>query len=179
MRWAAERYPHLGHGARQVQLPTVDPPVPARLGPSGLGVYGGMRHHSRLFVLLVPHPTPGPEHRAVQSDRSPGPRPRLEQFHQVASQHPDSLGQGLWQGAKPPLKGAPRREAPVVGEHLAQGAHLCGGLLENGEQFAGPVQAPYDHDHQRLEEEGVGVVARPAPLRTGRPWWGREAVDQA
>src|SRR5215211_6284625 len=177
-----QRYPHPGHRARQVKLPAVDPPVPARLGPPGFSVDGRVGHDARFPVLLVPHPAAGPQDGGVYyGHRSPASGPRLDQRHQVATQQADPLRQGIRQGAQPPLEGAPRREAPVLAEHFAQGAHLFGGLFEHRKELAHLVEAPYDHDHKRLEEEVVRVEARPAPPRRGarRCRRDREAVDQA
>jgi len=53
--------------------------------------------------------------------------------------------------------------------------HLGGGLFEHCEQLAGPLQAPHDHDHQRLKKQPVRVEVRPATsgrgaaAGTGRP----------
>jgi hypothetical protein len=47
-----------------VQLPAVDPPVPAELGPGGLGVCGGVGQRFRLPILFVPHSAFGPKEGA-------------------------------------------------------------------------------------------------------------------
>src|SRR5829696_5926504 len=49
--------PHPGHGDGQVQLPPIHPPVPARFGPSCLGIYGGVGYLAGFSVFLVPHST--------------------------------------------------------------------------------------------------------------------------
>ena len=88
-----KRDPNLTVGDGQVQLPPVHPPVPARFGPSGLGVYGCVRYNARFSALLclslVPHPTFCLQSGTVESHRSSPTLPGLEHFHQVASQSAD------------------------------------------------------------------------------------------
>jgi hypothetical protein len=62
-----EGNPHTTHGDGQVQLPPINPPVPAALGPAGLGVYGSVGHHAGFLVLLVPHPTAGAKQGGVHT----------------------------------------------------------------------------------------------------------------
>jgi len=98
---------------------------------------------------------------------------------QVATQQADPLGQRLGECAKPPLEGAPRREAPVFAQQLAQGAHLFCGLIEHRQQLAHPMQAPDDHDHQRLEEQGLGVDVRASSAGSARERRVGETIDKA
>ena len=93
----------------QVQLPAVDPAVPARLGPVRLGVDGGVRHHPRLAVLLVPDAAPGAQHGAVDRGRPPAGRPGPEQGDQVPPEAGDLRRQRVRQRRQPPLPGAARR----------------------------------------------------------------------
>jgi hypothetical protein len=48
-------------GGDEVQLPAVDPAVPDRLGPVGLGVDGGVGHDPALPIRLVPDPADRPQ----------------------------------------------------------------------------------------------------------------------
>src|SRR5215203_6222546 len=57
--------PHPGHRDGQVQLPPIHPPVPARFGPSCLGIYGGVGYLAGFSVFLVPHSTFGSKWGAV------------------------------------------------------------------------------------------------------------------
>ena len=51
-----QRDPDGSYGGDQVQFPTVDPPMPARLGPMGFGVDGAMRHNAGFAVFLCHTP---------------------------------------------------------------------------------------------------------------------------
>ena len=48
-----------------MQLPAIDPAVPAGLGPVGFGVNRGVGDLPLFPVLLVPDPAARPQHRAV------------------------------------------------------------------------------------------------------------------
>src|SRR5215204_4156656 len=64
---ATKRDPNLTHGDGQVQLPPINPSMPARLGPVRLGVYGAVRYNARFFVFVVPHSTFGLQNGTVKS----------------------------------------------------------------------------------------------------------------
>jgi hypothetical protein len=51
--------PYRSDGDDDVQLPAIDPTMPARPGPVGLGVNGSMGHHTLVPVFLVPYATIG------------------------------------------------------------------------------------------------------------------------
>jgi len=67
----------------------------------------------------------------------------------------------------------------VFTEKLSCGAHLGGGFFEYGEQLAGAVQAPDDHDYERLYEQPVRID--PGPPATGASLGrrGRNAINKA
>jgi hypothetical protein len=48
---SGQRNPNLTDADGQVQLPPVNPPMPARLGPVSLGVYGCVRYNAGLLVF--------------------------------------------------------------------------------------------------------------------------------
>jgi hypothetical protein len=163
-----ERYPHASHGACQVQLPAVEPPVPAGLRPSGFGVDGGMcvAPPPPLCPSLVPHSSPGSESTLLSMATA---RPHLAHGSisappRSAPQATDPRGQGLGQGTKPPLESAPGREAPVLAQQSLRKEHISPGwaLRAHREQFAYFMQAAEDHDHQCLEEESVLLDSRRA-----------------
>ena len=81
--------PHGGHHRDQVQLPPVDPAVPARLGPVGLGINGGMGHDALFPMFFVPHAAVGPQDSAVNGDRPAICGPGVDAGDQTASQTAD------------------------------------------------------------------------------------------
>jgi hypothetical protein len=89
--------PYLTDADGQLQLPPVDPSMPAGLGPASLSVYGAVGYYAGFSVFLVPHSTFCLQNGAVKSYRSSPTLPRLEHFHQVAPQAADLLGNSLRQ----------------------------------------------------------------------------------
>jgi len=63
--------------------------VPARLGPAGLGIYGGVRYDAGFLIFLMPYSAFGLQSGAVKSYRPTPTLPGLEHFNQVASQATD------------------------------------------------------------------------------------------
>src|SRR5215217_764512 len=121
--------PNLTDGDGHVQLPAVNPSMPARLSPSRLGVYGAVGHLARFLVFVVPHPTFRLQSGGVESYRSSPALPRLEHFYQAASQAADLLRHALGQSLKTPLEGAPGGETSLFREAIAHHAHLRSGLV--------------------------------------------------
>src|SRR5918994_3326854 len=174
-----QRNPDPTDGDGQVQLPAVDPPVPTRLGPVGLGVYCCMGHLARFLVFLVPHPAFCPQSGGVEGYGPSPALPRLEHFYQVASQAADLLGEPLGQSLQTSLEGAPAGEASLLAEQLAHHAHLGGGFVEDRQELSHLMQPPYDHDHQGLQEELLRIDDGPAAAPTR--WWWRtwDALEKA
>src|SRR5215217_937413 len=106
--------PHPGYGDGQVQLPSINPPVPAGFGPASLGVYGAVGYYPGFLVFLMPYSAFGLQSGAVKSYRPTPTLPGLEHFHQVAPQAADLLGKSLGQSLKTPLEGAPCGEASLL-----------------------------------------------------------------
>src|SRR5215210_3131037 len=131
-----KRDPHRRDRYGQVQLPPIDPPVPAALGPTCLGVYGSVRYDAGFLVFLVPHSPAGAKRGGVKSHRSARSLPRLKKGKQVTSQAADLSWQPLGQSTQPALKGAPRRKAPSLTQKLAHLPDLLGRFLQHSEQFA-------------------------------------------
>ena len=77
--------PDAGDGADQVQLPAVDPALPAALGPVGLRVDAGMRDHAGGAVLGMPDATTGVQHRGVDRHGSAARGPGLELLDQTVA----------------------------------------------------------------------------------------------
>src|SRR5215207_3467982 len=174
-----KRDPTLTDGDGQVQLPAVNPPVPATLGPVSLGVYGCVGYNARFSVFLVPHSTFCLQSGTVESHRSPPTLPGPEHFHQVASQAADLLGKPLGQGFEPPLEGASTGETPVLREQIPDTPHLGGVLFEHSEQFAHLVKAPHDHDQKCLHKEPIGVEDGSSARAAWWRWRGWAALNEA
>src|SRR5215210_9466793 len=79
---ATKRYPNLTDADGQMQLPSINPPVPTGLGPAGFGIYGGVGHCASLSVFLVPHPTFCLQSGAIEGHRSSPTLPGVEHFYQ-------------------------------------------------------------------------------------------------
>src|SRR5215203_4840151 len=173
-----KRDPNLTDGDGQMQLPPVHPPVPAALGPVSLGVYGCVGYNACFLVFLVPHSTFCLQSGTVESHRSSPTLPGLEHFHQVASQTTDLFWELLGQSLQAPLEGALGRKVPSLRKQLTHFLHLLGVLLEYREQFAHFMQALDDHDHQRLQEQPLGVEDRSSARAAWRRWWDGDSVDQ-
>src|SRR5579872_6285636 len=93
-----QRDPDAGDRTNQVQFPTVDPAMPARLGPVGLGVNAGVRDDPGGAVALVPDASFGAKHRAIDSDGASTVLPGLQQGHEMSPQATDLFWQGVGQG---------------------------------------------------------------------------------
>src|SRR5215208_90263 len=154
--------PNLTDGDGHVQLPAVNPSMPARLGPSRLGVYGAVGHLARFLVFVVPHSTFRLQSGGLESYCSSPTLPGLEHFHQVASQRADLLGQSLGHSLQASLEGAPRGEASLLTKRSAHRPHLGGGFFEDRQELSHLMQPPYDHDHQSLQEELLRVEDGPS-----------------
>jgi hypothetical protein len=169
-----ERDPDRRDGGREVERPAVDPAVPARLGPAGLGVDRGVRDDPGVAGLLVPDPATRAQQGAV--DRVPAGRPRVEQPGQGPPQAPDPGWQGARQRRPPTLPGAPTREATALREAGPERLHLPGRLLQDRQQPADRRDVADQHDHQRLQEQPLRVDRRaPKSRRLGR---GGDHIDQ-
>ena len=73
--------PHSGDCADQVQLPAIDPAVPAGLGPVGFRVNGGVRDLPLFPVFLVPDAAVRPQYGAIDR-RPPGVLPGCQSSDQ-------------------------------------------------------------------------------------------------
>src|SRR5215216_5572448 len=155
--------PHPGHGDGQVQLPPIDPPVPATLGPSCFCVYGSVRDHSGFLVLLVPHPAFGSKRCAVQGDRSSCPLPWSKQPHQMTSQAADLLGKRSGQGFEPPLEGAPCGKASLLTEEFAHHPHLWCGFVEDCQELSPENGLP--SPARRMRSLAPGILLSTKPLK--------------
>src|SRR5215208_5137839 len=58
--------PHPGYGDGQVQLPSINPPVLAGVGPASLGVYGAVGYYPGFLVFLMPYSAFGLQSGAVK-----------------------------------------------------------------------------------------------------------------
>ena len=178
-QFRSERDPDRADDCGQMQLPAIDPAVPARLGPTGLGIDRAMRHHPRLAVLLVPDAPAGAQHGTVDRGGPRGGQPRLQLGHQIAPQAADLRRQRRREGGEAALKRAPTGQAVLLQQQDAQRLHLRRRLGQHAEQFIGRGQVTHNHDDQGLEKEAVRVDARSAPqAREGRRGQ-RETIHQA
>src|SRR5215212_2110323 len=147
------------------------------LSPVSFGVYGCMGHLACFLVFLVPHSTFCLQNGALEGYSSSPALPRLEHFYQMASQAADLLRQALGQSLKTPLEGAPGGETSLFREGIAHHAHLRSGLVEDRQELSHPMQPPYDHDYQSLQEELLRVNDGPCPA-AARWRWARDALDK-
>src|SRR5947209_108623 len=60
-----------------MQFPPIDPAMPTRFGPMGLGVNRGMGNFPLLAMFLMPHPTASSQDRAIDGHGSASTGPRL------------------------------------------------------------------------------------------------------
>src|SRR5215211_1738988 len=162
----------------QVQLPSINPPVPAGFGPASLGVYGAVGYYRGFLVFLMPYSAFGLQSGAVKSYRPTPTLPGLEHFHQVAPQAADLLGKSLGQSLKTPLEGAPCGEASLLTKELAHHLHLGGGFLKSCQELSHPMQPSEDHDHQSLHKELLRVEGRPSTATPQWRWRTRNALDK-
>ena len=166
-----QRNPHACDGRHQVQLPPVDPPVPARLGPVRLRINRRVGNQASLAILLMPDPAAGAQERAVDGDRPPARRPRLDHGHQRSAQTPNLRRQARRDGVQASLPGTACGKAAVDRQQRAQGLHLWGGLSQHTQQGMHGVQMPHNHDDQGLQKQPVRIprrAATAAPCRRGR-----------
>jgi hypothetical protein len=131
--------PDAGNGADQVQLPAIDPSVPAAVGPVGLGVDAGVRHHALSAVLGMPDAAPHIQHSRVDGNGAAGTCPWLELVDQAVTQAAELGGQRLGQSTQAPLPGAAARPVAILAQQGADLQHLGGGLIQNCQQLTGSM----------------------------------------
>src|SRR5215208_4658873 len=90
---------------------------------------------------------------------------------------PFLLRQALGQSLQTPLECAPGGETSLFREAIAHHAHLRSGLVEDRQELSHPMQPPYDHDYQSLQEELLRVNDGPSPA-AARWRWARDALDE-
>ncbi len=166
-------------GHRQVQLPAVPPAMPARLAPMRFGINGGMGDDAGLPIFLMPDAAVRAHHGTITGGSVPVLRPRIEDGHQVAPEPATEPRQRRRQGRPAPFPGAARRKPLVLGQQRAQLLHDRVVLLQKGQQRPGGVQSPNDHDHQRFDEQLIGIGLWTAPRALSRGWRKRQGIDQA
>src|SRR5688500_6961458 len=103
-----------------MQLPAMDPAMPARFGPVCLRVDRGVGDLARVPMLLVPDPAPGLQDRAVDRRRTPAIGPRLQTIYQIRPEARDPRRRRAGQGVQPALPGPSRWEPTVDGQPLPQ-----------------------------------------------------------
>src|ERR1700730_16318033 len=81
-----EREPRARHDRDDMQFPAIDPPMPARFGPMGFSINGGVRKLSLLAMLLMPDASTGSQDGAINGNRPSKLAPWLDQAHQMTPQ---------------------------------------------------------------------------------------------
>jgi hypothetical protein len=173
---SSQWYPYRRCGGYQVQLPAVNPTVPAGLGPMSLSVNGCVGNLTTQAMLLVPYPTKGSEYRAVNGCRPSTVLPGRDKDYQITAQAGNLGGKSLGYCLKATLKGAPGRETSLLCEERTQLAHLVGGLFEDGEERMNSVEVPQYHYEQGFQEQGVRIDSGPATMFLEN--WHGDKVDE-
>jgi hypothetical protein len=151
-----------GHHRAHVQLPPVDPAVPARLGPGGLGSHRGLGPDALCPMVCVPHPAVGPQDRAVHGDRPARGGPRGAAGDQAAAHTADWRRPRVGSGGQAALPGAPCGQAAGCRQQRAQKAPLGCRLVEHAQPCLHPGPMPDQPDDQGLQKQAVRRPRWPA-----------------
>jgi hypothetical protein len=138
-------------------------------GPMCFGIDGRMRDKALLPILLVPHPTVGPQRGTIAGRSSTTCGPGLKEGDQVTS-HPTHLGwHGAGYGLQAPLPRPPRGRAAMLQPQGASGVHRRGGVVQHGQPLMHARQRSDNHDAQRFQKQAVRIELWPAPALWR--WW--------
>src|SRR5215470_13920101 len=168
---SGQREPDAADRDRQMQLPAVPPAVIPRLAPGRFGVNGGMGDFACEPMFLVPDAPVGAQWCTVDGRRRSLGCPGLKQRDQRAPQTSNQRRQPRWQVRKAAFPGAPRGKPSVL---CQQGTNLQRDgirLLQKAEQGIGGIEAPHDHDDERLNKELVGIGFLSPALAFGERRW--------
>src|SRR5215468_6342530 len=163
---------------RQMQLPAVPPAVIPRLTPRGFRVNRGMRDFPGQPMFLVPDAAVGAQGRTVDGGRVSLGGPGLQERDQMASETADQRWQSCGQFLQASFPGTACRKTSVFRQ---QGTNLLRhwvGLLQKTEQGISRIEAPNDHDDQRLDKELVRIGLLPPTLAFGWGWWRWKLLDK-
>jgi hypothetical protein len=86
--------PDGGNDCCQMELPAIDPAMPATLGPEGIGIDGDMGDPPGLPMFLVPDPVTGTQGGTVQGDRCPH-KPRAQRIHRARGSYDVGILPGI------------------------------------------------------------------------------------
>jgi hypothetical protein len=103
-----QRDPDAGDDTDEVQLPAVDPSMPATLGPIGFGIDAGMWDQASRTVLDVPGATTCVEHRRVDRHRTAAVGPGCECSTRQCPKH--LICAGKVSGIRPRRRSQVRRQ---------------------------------------------------------------------
>src|SRR5947209_18472473 len=113
-----------------MELPAIDPAMPATLGPVRLGINGRMRDFAGFPMLLVPDAPLGSQDGAVQSRSSAVLLPGLDEGNQVSPHATDLRRKSCWDRPKAALEGPAGGILAIFGQQRAEVLHLGRGLLQ-------------------------------------------------
>lgn len=155
-----------------MELPAIDPAVPAALGPVRLGINRGMRDLPCLPMLLVPGSATRLQDGAINGGCPTTRGEGLDAVDQVSAQAVDLGRQGGGNRVQSRFEGATRGRAAFLGQQGTE-LHLRGGLLQDGQERPDGGRVTDDHDHQHFEEEPIRVDLGATPTSG---WWRRQGM---
>src|SRR5215468_2251919 len=170
--------PDAANRDRQRQLPAVPPAMIPGLAPGGFGVNRGMRDFPGQPMFLVPDAAVGAQGRTVDGGRVSLGGPGLQERDQMASETADQRWQSCGQFLQASFPGTACRKTSVFRQ---QGTNLLRhwvGLLQKTEQGISRIEAPNDHDDQRLDKELVRIGLLPPTRAFGWGWWRWKLLDK-
>src|SRR5215831_2478565 len=161
-----------------MQLPAIPPAMIPGLAPGGFGVNRGMRHFPGQPMFLVPDTPVGTQGCTVDGRRVSLCSPGLQQLDQMAAQTPDQYRQPRRQCLKASFPGAPRGKTPVLRQQGTNPQRDRIVLFQKVKQGIGGIEAPNDHDDERLDKEFVGIGFLAPALAFGWRRWRWYLLDK-